>query len=305
MKINKFDLIINKKENRHTFRDEYDYYKFLARRYLLDDKSYKKHEICNIILNALIVVVLFTLFLLSKITLTTLLFMLPITYIAYDCLGLVLNRIAGYVHLKLVQISERKKNEEFSKLPEKEQEKLLKKIRNQRYDIDDEDYGAYSLLSAKIETYKNIMENFKSVDEEMEEILESKNLSDIERAKNSIEELEKYKKDCPKGLVTKYNQIIEKSEDLLQVATEKPSLMDKLNKTYNIYLKELIKLLDSYNDLTEEEQKEYKEILKTVMIHFLEHLDDLETCLSAETKMSFDIASSVLLDNLKKEKNNV
>lgn len=318
------------------------YQKYFANKYFIKGNIWDIHEVINIVINFILIGFSFYVCWKNNYNTVQSIFTFVIIFIAYDIVGIFLDFIVGNLNLNHMRTSLKRTLKKFSKMTPEEKQKHISQLKksikayqnyehrkNYRYsttmtfpiknmnddDDDDEDYYDnedfpestdeifYRICQEELELCQSEMDKIKEMDKKIENAIIDRNLSDIEKAKEIVENLKKNKKNCPKDLQEEYMELVEKSNNLLSLVKEKPTLMDKLNKTFNIYFKELVELLIAYRDMSKEEKQTYYDTISDIIKQFKEHLEELEDYLNVESKMNFEVNSSLLLESLKKERN--
>lgn len=157
-------------------------------------------------------------------------------------------------------------------------------------------------LNNQIQVFSREFEKQKGEMSSIIETLEKPMLNDLDNALKVLEKVKSYSGKCPSEFLSDYENIIKICGDFLEKAKENPFAMNRLGKTFNVYLNELLSLLDSYNELkNDEDDKYYKDTIKEILDEIVNHLCAVGKEVYENSKFQFEISASTLKDALKKE----
>lgn len=293
------------------YNNNYSYIKGIKQKYQIPNKTVKRHNRVNNVMNIGLTVGLTMPFVLGYLPLSTTILILCGGYVGYDILGMVADKAVIGSHLLSTKMQRKGLVKQFAGFSRKEQEEMIKEMNElaEKYEWDGgvDNNVAAARIKADIEACQQAMNEYVDEDKKIEDVLNAKGLSDLERARNSLEQMKIYKSSCPNQLKDLYGKLIKEAKDLLDLAEEKPYIMDKLNKTFNIYFPELASLIIAYKEMkfkaepSETDEMNEKNIGK-IMKQFEEHLSDLKEQIQTEGKMKFDISYNLLKESLSKDK---
>lgn len=285
-----FDLLgdYNKEYGKLSLESDSEDFEYVCEA-VVGEVPYKVHDIICILLN---IIASFIVFFIIDVEL----WMIPLIMIAFDMAMIPLNYIFIWL-IPIIGIAFRNFGGVIRRLffvltPRKLKESLIKKLetklktQKEKYDS----YGYYDLtanqkreikremtkLQTQVSEYKEYMEKTKKEEEEVVDYFSKANLSDIEFIKSILSKIDEEKTKYPKWINSKLDNIIKKSNELMTEVEEDSSSVNLVMKTYNIYLGEMIKAIDQYLDMDEEQQANNKEMIETLMQKFENHIQILK-----------------------------
>lgn len=124
---------------------------------------------------------------------------------------------------------------------------------------------------------------------------------EISQAKSTITMLEKIKDTYPNWIKEQLNTIIELLSEIIKQCEINPNSILIFSKTFQIFLQELIEILETYQSLTELEMDENKEKIQILFHSLICHLENKIKTMNLSTKEQFEINIDTLMDELKEK----
>ena len=113
--------------------------------------------------------------------------------------------------------------------------------------------------------------------------------------------LEKIKDTYPNWIKEQLNTIIELLSEIIKQCEINPNSILIFSKTFQIFLQELIEILETYQSLTELEMDENKEKIQILFHSLICHLENKIKTMNLSTKEQFEINIDTLMDELKEK----
>lgn len=306
------------------FKTNGAYLQEMQKKYIMDCHTVSKHKMINTCINAALATGVAVPYMLGTISLMNLGIIAGATYIAYDFISIGTDKVVFSLHSLIENAKFKKRRKEFMNASYDEQQQILKEMMDDKEQknaifqdlsektgaTDNEIKDAYveyekalNELTQCLKYAKEKEDELKKEEEEIIEIIQSKDMKYLSNAEECIGRLKEREEICPPDLLDSYKDLVKHAEDIIEDARKNPFIMEKLNKTFNIYFRELISLLETFNIIkdNEEEQKKRYFVLEEIIAEFKNHLERLRNQMYKDGKFKFTINSSLLMESLRKE----
>lgn len=157
----------------------------------------------------------------------------------------------------------------------------------------------YFLLDSVLDECDNYEEKVRKENENNK--LNTPYQKEISQAKSTITMLEKIKDTYPNWIKEQLNTIIELLSEIIKQCEINPNSILIFSKTFQIFLQELIEILETYQSLTELEMDENKEKIQILFHSLICHLENKIKTMNLSTKEQFEINIDTLMDELKEK----
>lgn len=305
----------NREYGRLTIREDSECFEYSCEN-IVGPRAYKIHKTINIILN---IIVSGYVFFISDISL----WIVPLIMIGLDIILMPINYLFIWV-FPILEISGNNLGLKIKKLfflikPRTLKEKYLKKLEikiNEKQAYLDSYRGSRSRyqkneirkeitrLETQVSDYKEYLEKSKKEEKEVVDYFVKANLNDIDYIKSILDKIENEKNTYPNWICKQLEYIIKDSRQLLEEVEEDASSVNLVMKSYNIYMGELIKSINQYMDMDEEQQKKNKETVEKLMQKFKNHIKILSNKVKDFKQNDFNRDTELLmsiLDEYEKE----
>lgn len=142
----------------------------------------------------------------------------------------------------------------------------------------------------------------KEEDKEIENAITKRYLQDISYAERVLANLDEQKEDYPSKIENKISKVVEQSMELINICKNEPILIGNLMKTFNIYLVELLDILNTYKKMSKDERDKNKEKLDLVFNELTNHLIELKEKIQSDSNDRFNNNIDLLLQSLKEDR---
>ena len=201
----------------------------------------------------------------------------------------------------------KKQLKRFMKLSLEEQLKEINKKKKERKNIVENGYNVYyneelKEIDKEIEEYNKNIKDMKEEDKEIENAITKRYLQDISYAERVLANLDEQKEDYPSKIENRISKVVEQSMELINICKNEPILIGNLMKTFNIYLVELLDILNTYKKMSKDERDKNKEKLDLVFNELTNHLIELKEKIQSDSNDRFNNNIDLLLQSLKEDR---
>lgn len=305
---NQKDSNCSSKERRHKMlRNAEQYFDYITRKYRIKNKTLKFHNMINIILNVLTVLGLTVFAFLNNFSISYYIIFMIIGFIVFDIFCVFFEKLVLFVMKLKNKLKYKKQLKRFMKLSLEEQLKEINKKKKERKNIVENGYNVYyneelKEIDKEIEEYNKNIKDMKEEDKEIENAITKRYLQDISYAERVLANLDEQKEDYPSKIENRISKVVEQSMELINICKNEPILIGNLMKTFNIYLVELLDILNTYKKMSKDERDKNKEKLDLVFNELTNHLIELKEKIQSDSNDRFNNNIDLLLQSLKEDR---
>lgn len=301
--------------------DEYsEYVEYLNDNNVVSANAISIHTIINIILNIMILVSIHIYAFFQNLSFLNYLKFVAICFIVSDIALLFLGKVFMLIGNIFSDINSKFCIIKFNALAREQQLDKIKLWRNKVRDLSNKKNTDNKVL-AEIFTYRYNAINKKIMDCQ-DHIKEVEKLDDVvdnaitKRYNNDVDYvtnvLDGFKKEIPthsERMQKRMLKISKVADEILITCQNEPLVVSRIMETFNIYIPELLNIVNYYERLNEDGKRENSDTLKAVFSEFEKHLIELKDEIQNNADNAFNLSSELLLESLRKknkeEKENV
>lgn len=268
----------------------------------------ESHEKKSLIQNIIVVIILSIFSIYNKLSIKNMLLLFIIGCIIFDIssvfIDLVILKIKCFQFNKMLEeLFERYKKycnednkEEARNMLEKIKELKYNKYNSKKFNNDE----LISIIDSLLEECKSYKEDIKKKEKEIINPYER----DIFQAKTMINILKETEDDYPQWIQKQLDVVIDLSNEVIKNCKIEPSTIILFSKTFQIFLQELIDILNAYQNFSGKEKKENKEKINALFDSLIYHLNTKLKTMNLATKEQFQINLETLMDEIKENRRN-
>lgn len=254
-----------------------------------------------------------------------------LSFIAYDIAGIFLDKTLFFLYRRRAKNKVKEEVGLFDGLSREEKIQRINEMVKSRDELfrntarhsairDDEDlkndiditsmnrldrYHNYSILQKEIAECRKLIEEQNHTEDSLDDAVMEKGKYAYAQARVYMDSLLERGTGVPEEFSDSFRSILKKAESILEKAEENPAVMDKINKTFQIYLPELMQLLGAYQEITRDCEDtfaaEKRRTTWDVLSQMEHHLENVREYMEQDGKMKFEISSSLLMESLRRD----
>ena len=254
----------------------------------------ESHEKKSLILNIIIGIILSIFSIYNNLSIKNMLLLCIIFYISIVFIDLIILKIKCFQFNKMLEELFEKYKKYCNEDNKEEARNILEKIEELKYDkYNSKKFNNIELLD-ECKSYR------KDIEKKKKEIINPYE-KDISQAKTMINILKETKDDYPKWIKKQLDVLIDLSKEVIKNCKTEPSTIILFSKTFQIFLQELIDILDAYQKFSDKEKKENKEKINALFDSLIYHLNTRLKTMNLEKKEQFQINLETLMDEIKEK----
>lgn len=219
----------------------------------------ESHEKKSLILNIIIGIILSIFSIYNNLSIKNMLLLCIIFYISIVFIDLIILKIKCFQFNKMLEELFEKYKKYCNEDNKEEARNILEKIEELKYDkYNSKKFNNIELISIIDSLLDECKSYRKDIEKKKKEIINPYE-KDISQAKTMINILKETKDDYPKWIKKQLDVLIDLSKEVIKNCKTEPSTIILFSKTFQIFLQELIDILDAYQKFSDKEKKENKE----------------------------------------------
>ena len=278
--------------------------KFSYTNYFKDFINVEWHEQLSDIINIFVIILLSFIVIMKKLSIKQVIISFSISYIIFYIFSIFITFIV--LKIKCSQFNKRLEDlfQQYKKYcnedNEKEAKKIFEKIENIKYDYNTSNkfykhlYNIINSLLNECKTYKKEMKKKK------EEIINPYE-KDMFQAETMIHILKEIRDDYPEWIKSQLNEVINLLKKIIKKCKTDQTTIMIFSKTFQIFLQELINILNAYQCFSDEEKEENKEKINELFKTLINYLNEKLDTINLTATEQFQISIETLMDELKKK----
>lgn len=259
----------------------------------------ESHEKKSLILNIIIGIILSIFSIYNNLSIKNMLLLCIIFYISIVFIDLIILKIKCFQFNKMLEELFEKYKKYCNEDNKEEARNILEKIEELKYDkYNSKKFNNIELISIIDSLLDECKSYRKDIEKKKKEIINPYE-KDISQAKTMINILKETKDDYPKWIKKQLDVLIDLSKEVIKNCKTEPSTIILFSKTFQIFLQELIDILDAYQKFSDKEKKENKEKINALFDSLIYHLNTRLKTMNLEKKEQFQINLETLMDEIK------
>lgn len=261
----------------------------------------ESHEKKSLILNIIIGIILSIFSIYNNLSIKNMLLLCIIFYISIVFIDLIILKIKCFQFNKMLEELFEKYKKYCNEDNKEEARNILEKIEELKYDkYNSKKFNNIELISIIDSLLDECKSYRKDIEKKKKEIINPYE-KDISQAKTMINILKETKDDYPKWIKKQLDVLIDLSKEVIKNCKTEPSTIILFSKTFQIFLQELIDILDAYQKFSDKEKKENKEKINALFDSLIYHLNTRLKTMNLEKKEQFQINLETLMDEIKEK----
>ena len=261
----------------------------------------ESHEKKSLILNIIIGIILSIFSIYNNLSIKNMLLLCIIFYISIVFIDLIILKIKCFQFNKMLEELFEKYKKYCNEDNKEEARNILEKIEELKYDkYNSKKFNNIELISIIDSLLDECKSYRKDIEKKKKEIINPYE-KDISQAKTMINILKETKDDYPKWIKKQLDVLIDLSKEVIKNCKTEPSTIILFSKTFQIFLQELIDILDAYQKFSDKEKKENKEKINALFDSLIYHLNTRLKTMNLEKKEQFQINLETLMNEIKEK----
>lgn len=288
--------------------DRDEYLEEVAKKHLMTDEFLEKQLAINVLSNVIGALALSISYIAFDMSFTELCISFIVIYILYDIIGAFVDKLVCRYYDSCLEKEDLALEKKYKEADEKDREELLNKLKKEKFSYECHSGKVFKIKGKILERRLNKIYAISQEEEELkrkaemtpEDVFMEKDMEILERVKQSFKNAKANKKRFPLELRDMYEDILSDGKAIIKIAEERPNVADRLSRTYNVYMAELVHIMQAYESFEHEEDNPEYQMIKSILEDFMEHMKDLRASIQQEGKMDFDISTQLLKESLQK-----
>lgn len=274
------------------FKKYYEYRHEIEQYHMIPPLKLKKHFVINKFLNIIIPIILLGICNFNNLPSKILIIIFVVSFIGYDVAGIIIDKFLMHLYDQRFLSDMDAFSEKLKEAPEEDWDTLIQEEVGKETNLSHREKVRYIALACAENVRSEIAK--RKIQDAMDE--DAGVNVQLDKIKDAFNEFKQSLDICPDFLKDQCEHIIASCQYLIAEAEQEPKIINKIDKTFFIYLPELHDLLNNY-DSSEQDKDELSE----VVTQMYKHMQLLKDRIKTENKINFQVASSLLLESLQNE----